>query len=304
MRRAAPQKFGSDWTERKLKILSGYLQAYTTALKDKPTKLSPFKKAYIDAFAGTGYIDVTRDGKTPDSGQNLMFPDLATEESQKLLAGSAKLALDTNPRFDKYVFIEHSAKRCAQLNILKQEYPSLAADIDVRQNDANSEIQDICSRDWKTHRAVLFLDPFGMQVEWRTIEAVAKTRAIDMWLLFPLGIGVNRLLTKSGDIPASWRRRLDLLLGTDQWFDEFYKVKVEKTMFGNDQEQVVKATTSTIGRYFNDRLKSIFAGVADEPAVLRSSSNNPLFLLCFAVSNENGKDIALRIANHLLKAVQ
>ncbi len=38
-----------------------------------------------------------------------------------------------------------------------------------------------------------------MQVDWKTIEAVAATKAIDLWLLFPLGVGVNRLLTRSGD---------------------------------------------------------------------------------------------------------
>jgi hypothetical protein len=57
----------------------------------------------------------------------------------------------------------------------------------------------------------------------------------------------------------------------------------------------------TIGRYFNNRLKSIFAAVADEPKVLRNSANSPLYLLCFAVGNPRGAPIALRIANHLLK---
>jgi len=50
-------------------------------------------------------------------------------------------------------------------------------------------------------------------------------------------------------------------------------------------------------------MKGIFAGVAEEPGVLRNSANNPLYLLCFAVGNERGKDIALRIAQHLLKEV-
>src|SRR5207244_4038420 len=36
-----------------------------------------------------------------------------------------------------------------------------------------------------------------------------------------VGMGVNRLLTKSGDIPESWQHRLDLLLGTSAWRDEF-----------------------------------------------------------------------------------
>ncbi|HKY35174.1 MAG TPA: hypothetical protein VJN18_04485 [Polyangiaceae bacterium] len=50
--------------------------------------------------------------------------------------------------------------------------------------------------------------------------------------------------------------------------------------------------------------RTAFAGVVDEPGVLWNSANNPLYLLCFAVGNERGKDIALRIANHLLKGVR
>jgi hypothetical protein len=66
---------------------------------------------------------------------------------------------------------------------------------------------------------------------------------------------------------------------------------------------VVKATMETIGRYFNNRLESVFAGVS-EPGVLRNSSNNPLFLLCFAVGNDRGAPIALRIASSLLKELR
>ncbi len=294
-------RFGGDWTSAKLEVLAGYLRSYTTALKDKPTPDRPFKKGYIDAFAGTGYREARR-GKASQPPQNL-FPDLARKEPQELLDGSARLALKTVPRFDSYIFIEQNAKRCAALDGLKDEFPGLAEDIAVRQGEANQDIQAICKKNWRSHRAVLFLDPYGMQVEWATIEAIAATKAIDLWLLFPLGIGVNRLLTKSGDIPESWKRRLDLLLGTEDWYDEFYKVEKEPTLFGDEQEHVVKATMETIGRYFNNRLKEVFAGVA-EPGVLRNSANNPLYLLCFAVGNERGKEIALRIARHLLKELR
>jgi hypothetical protein len=94
------------------------------------------------------------------------------------------------------------------------------------------------------------------------------------------------------------------MLGTKDWYDEFYTFRAEPTLFGNDQERVVKATMDTIGRYFNKRLERIFAGVVDEPGVLRNSRNNPLYLLCFAVASERGKDIALRIAKHLLKGLR
>lgn len=299
-------RFGGGWTSAKLGVLAGYLTSYTTALKDKPTPDRAFKKGYIDAFAGTGYRDVRRDDSAADSPQSLLFPDLAENEPQELLDGSARLALKTEPRFDSYIFIERSAKRCDELEALKSEFPELADSITVRKGDANSEIQNLCapSMNWKSHRAVLFLDPYGMQVEWATIEAIANTKAIDLWLLFPLGIGVNRLLTKSGEIPETWRRRLDLLLGTEDWYEEFYKTRTTRDLFGNEQESLVKEKMETIGRFFNDRLKGVFAGVVDEPGVLRNSANNPLYLLCFAVGNERGKEIALRIAKHLLKEMR
>lgn len=297
-------RFGGDWTTEKLDVLANYLASYTTALRDKPSKDHPFRKGYVDAFAGTGYRDARRDDDSGEPSQALLFPDLAEKEPQSLLDGSARLALKTEPRFNRYVFIERDAARCVQLENLKSEFPHLANDIQIRRGDANAEIQELCRKDWSSHRAVLFLDPYGMQVEWKTIEAIAATKAIDLWLLFPLGIGVNRLLARSGDIPGSWRRRLNTLLGTEDWFEEFYRVESTPTLFG-EADRVVKATTETIGRYFNERLKSVFAAVAEEPKVLRNSVNCPLYLLCFAVGNEKGAPIALRIANHLLtKGVQ
>jgi three-Cys-motif partner protein len=297
--RGKSHQFGGDWTTAKLDVLAKYLASYTKALKDKPTTEHPFRKAYIDAFAGTGYRDARREDDGGGSSQALLLPDLAESEPQELLDGSARLALKVDPRFDRYVFIERITERCKQLEMLKAEFPDLATDIQIRQGDANAEILDLCKKDWRSHRAVLFLDPYGMQVEWKTIAAVAATKAIDLWLLFPLGIGVNRLLTKSGDIPTSWRKRLNLLLGTEDWHDEFYRVERTRTLFG-EADHVVKATTETIGRYFNERLKSVFPAVAEAPRVLRNSANCPLYLLCFAVGNEKGAPIALRIANHLL----
>lgn len=288
--------FGGDWTSRKLDILRKYLAAYTTALKDQP-----FRKAYIDAFAGTGYR--SRRGERT-AARGLLFPDLAEPAPQALLDGSARMALQVVPRFDRYIFIDSDADRCSQLETLKHEFPDLAHDITIQPADANAEIQKLCVMNWHLHRAVLFLDPYGMQVDWQTIAAVASTKAIDMWLLFPLGIGVNRLLTKSGEIPDSWRRKLDALLGTADWYDEFYTVESTPTLFGADEQRVTKAATDTIGRYFNQRLKSVFAGVSENPAVLRNSRNCPLYLLCFAAGNVKGAPIAIRIADSLLKGVE
>ena len=288
-------RFGGDWTTTKLTILRRYLAGYTTALKKQP-----FKTAYIDAFAGTGY----RVMREVDEERSLLFPDLAEEAPQGLLEGSARLALETVPRFDSYIFIEKDHDRCRQLECLKEEFPELAADIRIQQGEANEAIQNLCGKNWENHRAVLFVDPYGMQVEWTTIEMIARTEAIDLWLLFPLGIGVNRLLPRSGEIPEGWRNRLDRFLGSDDWYRALYQVETKTNLFGEEETTVVKAGVEKIGQYFVDRLKSVFPAVAPKPKILLNSTNCPLYLFCFAVSNPNPKayGIALNIANHILKS--
>ena len=133
--RGKAHRFGGDWTTSKLAILGEYMKGYTTALKSQP-----FRTAYVDAFAGTGYRALTGEGEA----STLLFPDLAADAPQALLDGSARIALKTTPRFNKYIFIERSAERCRELEDLKGEFPDVASDIDVRRGDANAEIRTLC----------------------------------------------------------------------------------------------------------------------------------------------------------------
>lgn len=184
--------FGGDWTQEKLERVRKYLQAYTRIM----SKRSYLQFAYVDAFAGTGYRTLKHD----EEENELLFPDLAGEEPQSFLEGSARIALQVKPRFHKYIFVEKHLGRFAQLAQLRDEFPALAKDIILVNADANTYLQDeLCApqKNWKKHRAVLFLDPYGMQVEWQTLEAIASTKAIDLWMLFPIG-AVNRLLGVTG----------------------------------------------------------------------------------------------------------
>ncbi len=293
------QSFGGDWTEAKLQVLRGYLSAYTTALRN-----TPFRKVYIDAFAGTGYRQ-PRPGPHELANQGALFPDLAEPQPQQLLAGSARIALECEPAFDEYFFIERDENRCAALSDLAREFSDRTSRVTIRQGDANEELLVLCRGDWRGRRAVVFVDPFGMQVDWDTMAAIAGTRAMDLWLLFPLGVGVNRLLLRSGEIPAPWQDKLDVFLGTTQWRESLYRRQPDQpSLFGDGDEVRIKATVDKIGRFFVDRLRTVFPGVAEEPGVLRNSRNSPLYLLCFAASNMRGAPIALRIATHLLQGLR
>lgn len=290
------QRFGGDWTAEKLSRVQKYLTAYTTALKNQP-----FNLVYIDAFAGTGY----RNLKSVDSQQELMFPDLAGEDAEAFHAGSAKIALEITPRFAEYYFIEQSAKKCAELEKLKEEFPDKAKNIHILNEDANVAIMRICDASWKRRnlRAVLFLDPFGMNVSWQTIEAIAKTEAIDMWYLFPLGVGVNRLLTKDGAIPEAWQRKLDNIFGCTDWKDQFYRTEVRQGLLWDEEVTTKTGDFQQIADFFMKRLERVFAGVAKNPLLLYNSCNNPLYLLCFACGNKSAKAraLALKFAEHILK---
>jgi len=285
---APKQQFGGDWTGEKLERVRKYLVAYATIMNKQQ-----FRFAYIDAFAGTGY----NVSKTGDEDATVLFPDLGTGEAKQLLDGSARIALKATPRFTKYIFVEKDPNRFAELDRLKQEFPELASDIVLINADANSYLRDVCeNRNWKRNRAVLFLDPFGMQMSWDTLKAIAKTKAIDLWILFPLGVAVNRLLRRDGQISPGWQRRLDDFFGTPDWRESFYKTKTEENLFGRETRTEKIADFDSIARFFVERLETIFAGVAKNPLALHNSSNTPLYLLCFAAGNELGAKTAVKIA--------
>jgi three-Cys-motif partner protein len=176
----AQQAFGGPHTAKKLERLEKYLRAFLTAFQNQ----SWAHTIYLDAFAGTGQVPMKkREGELP-----------LGDDDQAFIMGSAKRALGLELKFNEYIFVEKSRKKSDELRAkLQSEYPDRAAQIVVHAADANTVIRELCAcRDWRRCRAVVFLDPFGSQVDWKTIEAIASTRAIDLWYLFPAGLSVHR----------------------------------------------------------------------------------------------------------------
>jgi three-Cys-motif partner protein len=292
--KSSQQTFGGGWTSEKLERVRKYLVAYAKIMNRQK-----FRFAYIDAFAGTGYRALKHDEKPHSS----IFREAFEVDSQQFLDGSARIALQVEPRFTKYIFIERDMDRVKELGNLKNQFPSLQDDIIVVNAEANSYLQDMClNRTWKQNRAVLFLDPFGMQVTWDTIIAIAATKAIDLWILFPIGVAINRLLKRDGRITPEWRSRLNAMFGSSDWYEVFYETRKEMDLFGERTRTIKVADFELIGNYFVKRLKTVFAGVAEDPLPLLNSRNVPLYLLCFASGNSIGAKTAIKIAQHILRA--
>lgn len=278
--------FGGLWTLNKLEALEKYLVAFNTALSRQN-----FKRIYIDAFAGTGRCDITVDGEKTS------------------VDGSARRALSANPSFDKFCFIELKAKKLAALRALEAEYPGKS--IEVIRDDANVALKALCGKyDWRNTRAVLFLDPYGMHVEWSTLEAIAKTGAIDVWYLFPYS-GLYRQAAKNADAMDSDKEdSITRILGTDEWRQEFYAPQRQASLFGAESGDEREADHHDMLKYVSMRLKGLFPAVTD-PKILyqagdsKSPSGAPLFALYFAASNPkpNAYGLAIRIAKDVLNAL-
>jgi three-Cys-motif partner protein len=280
--------FGGDWTTEKLERVRKYLRAYTTifASNERARRLTT---TYVDAFAGSG----SRLASKTHGSSVLGFDELIEPDNQAFLKGSARIALEVEPAFRQYLFIEKAPERVQELERLKHDFPNKASRITIEQADANSYLARWCdSVDWRHNRAVVFLDPYGMQVDWNVIQAIGQTRAIDMWMLFPLGMGVNRLLTRREPPPTEWAGALTRIFGTDSWQDAFYPTRTVRTLFGEEEHRDKQADFEAIGRFFVERLKTVFAAVAESPLLLRNSKNSPLYMLCFAAENPTASKIA------------
>jgi three-Cys-motif partner protein len=285
--------FGGSWTEDKLDRVQRYLEAYMTILRKHPS-LVP---VYVDAFAGTGYRDWTPD---TDTAQLPLIEFDATEA--EFIEGSATRALSIAYPFARYVFVERSRRRAAKLEELKSRFPSLKDRIEIVPEEANDYLQRWCSKeDWLSRRAAVFLDPYGMQVEWPTVECLAGTEHVDLWYLFPLS-AVNRLLTKTGKPDPTWSEKLTRIYGTAEWESAFYPTKQVASLFGNTEAAPKDTDFARIAQFTMSRLQSCFPAVAHNPLVLRNERNSPLFLLCFATASRkpSTQKAALNIASYIL----
>ena len=285
-------EFGGKSTDLKLAVVEGYLKAFATALSKIFQNIW-----YIDAFAGTG--ERTEFFNAQEG--NLFDP--ATPERVERHRGSAKIAIDVKPNFKKLIFIEKDPKHCAALRLLRDEHPN--RDIEIKNGTADNEIRALLTnRSWTSTRAVIFLDSYGMQVSWETLEQIQKTHAVDVWYLVSLSGLFRQAALNAKSLDKSKREAITRMVGTDRWEAEWYQKTSNKDLFGDiDENNLRTVDAKAIEDFFGRRLAELFPKVL-KPLPLKNSRGVQIFSLFFAISNPDPKAIGLatKIANHMLKA--
>lgn len=107
-------------------------------------------------------------------------------------------------------------------------------------------------------------------------------------------------MKRDGSISDKWRRKLDSIFGSSDWFDHFYHRRTELDLFGVQESVIREGSFQEIKDYFLLRLRSLFPGVARNPLLLTNERGRPLYLLCFACANPNAVESAVSIAEHIL----
>lgn len=278
------KRFGSvRTTGKKLDVIAEYLSMYQKTVGGK------FKTAYIDGFAGSGEVPLTE-----------RKDDLFDKDVQTVISGSADRALNVTPPFNRYVFIDNR-KKCIEALKSKFKHSPNALRANYLIGDANECIQNICKNEqWRYQRGVVLLDPFGSQVEWKTIEIIAATQALDLWYLFPAGVGVFRQISNDGTVHNTHESSITRLYGTDTWKEAFLEPSKEPDLFDAPITHEKVVTPESAALFMIERMKGIFKGGILDVMIPLGKHAYPSYYLLFAWGNASPKTKTL--ANTLAKA--
>lgn len=287
-------RFGGVWTELKLDAVHYYLGFFTRVLRTQP-----FDLWYIDAFAGSGTRTVER-----ETGG--LLDDAPATEATEELAGSVLRALAVDPPFSRHVFIEGNESRFRELEEICTSRPEKK--IVCRHGDANTELRAIfTSSPWLDQtagrgklRAVCFLDPYGMNVDWETLKLLANTSAVDVWYLFPMLAVTRHLANDMARVDEHKAAKLDAIFGTTNWREELYDTQVFTNLFEETvTTSVRKVTLPQIEEYARKRLETLFRYVSPSLPLIADGRGQLFSLFCLSNS---ASDATIKLIEKGVKA--
>lgn len=215
-----------------------------------------WKIIYFDGFAGSG-----RRGISFESSEllnNLFENNLLETGELSVYQGSAERVLSIDKRgFDFYYFIDIDKTSSSKLKQKLSPYEDNHTLV-FRCDDANNQISNLAQvlKKDMSYKALILLDPFGMNIQWKSIEQLKGTGS-DLWILIPTGVIVNRLLDKRGTLKNV--EKLQSFFGLDKKIIEeyFYDKRVEDTLFGEHESiKKVKKPIEKIANIYINRLST------------------------------------------------
>ncbi len=254
------------WSEVKLEILKKYAAAYSTILAAQKR----FSHAYIDAFAGPG-VHIGR-------------------SSGEFVPGSPLNALWVQPPFKEFHLIDLDPHHVENLKQLVGD----RSDVVIYGGDCNRILtQEILPRFTygSFRKALCLLDPYGLSLEWATVELAGRLGTVEVFINFPI-MDINRNV-KRRDVSPDNLNRMDAFWGDRSWEAAMYQPSAQAVWdFGLGEPEKEKLSNDALAEAYRLRLQQIghFAHVP-APIPMRNSRGNTLYYLFFATPKPTAQRI-------------
>lgn len=263
------------WSEIKLEIIEAYAREYTKIFQAERQREAGFRAIYVDAFAGAGYHTSRTTGEP--------------------IVGSPNRALSVRPGFHEFHFIELDNERS---DALRKAVEGIS-NAHVYPGDCNkvmlSKVIPQLKRN-RMNRALVLLDPYGLQLDWEVIAELGSTGAVDLFLNFPvMDMNRNAFWSDPEGRSAAHIDRMNRFWGDASWQDVVY-YETQPDLFEHVELKKHERADRRVVAAFRDRLVKV-AGFSRpiEPLPMRNSTKAIVYYLFFAST----KPVAYRIVEHL-----
>lgn len=219
-----------------------------------------------------------------------------TKGTGEPIEGSPKIALQIEPPFRRYFFIDLDGDKLSYLHDSIGDRP----DVEILEEDCNRALLNTVFPQvtWKQYRrALCLLDPYGLQLDWEVILAAGKSETIDLFLNFPvMDMNRNALFRDSERATPEQKVRMTRFWGDETWFDAVYDRPRQMGLFPMDREEWIKGTNENVAEAFRQRLRQV-AGFrhVPKPLPMKTSTGSVIYYLFFASQKPVGGDIVEQI---------
>lgn len=268
-----PTRDSQDYAKDKLTILKGYMARFTTSMKDKKWRALN----YIDLQAGPGKNSFSSSGD--------------------VILGSPLLALTTRYPFANLFLVEMGLSEFGALEtrVGASERASSAKHFN---EDCNLAVDTIVERIRQIDAEYIdgiwpclnlaFLDPEGLEVEWRTVEKLASLQRMDLIINFS-----TSGITRNAGMAAQKNE--------DTIFDRFFGTREWRKVY----EQARSGGNSLIRRelidFYLSRLNEMgYVETKPQELEFKNQRNVQVYTMIFASKN----DLGIRFWNGAVQEVR
>lgn len=270
-----------SWSKIKLDYLERYLDRFIVAMRGKNWRAIH----YIDLFAGAGKNQISETGE--------------------IIMGSPLIALTQKRPFDQYFFSDHNPEN---IDALQQRCAASDQHLKVHCSvgDANEQVSVIKTQIDQIDREfidgvwsslnVAFIDPFGLELKWATVETLAQVKFMDLMIYYSQ-MGITREAAKAIKKPPP--TAIDQFFGTTEWRSIYRQYqKHDEMFFHRDLLDLYKGRLEQFGYVIRE-------AETDEPLIRSKKRRAPLYRLLFASKHKLGNkfwnDVTRRDATGQMK---